>query len=238
MPEVLTRAEAAQARAAGVRTLADRPSQRRVSERAGRSAFWTPDIRAQVNIRANDDGGESHRFGGFASVTGRAYEMWDMFGAYDELVAVGAFEETLAQDDLDVPLVLGHDPMRTIANLGNPNSPLQLSEVTDGPTTGLDTLAPTLRMEDPDTAYIVPKLRLQLVQEMSFRFSITEGRWSEDFTQFTIRKVDIHRGDVSIVKYGANPMTVGAGLRQQKKDRAPAGPDPRALLLALARAND
>jgi hypothetical protein len=42
---------------------------------------------------------------------------------------------------------------------------------------------------------------------------ITAGEWSEDFTEFHIHSVDIHRGDTSIVGYGANPLTTGAGLR-------------------------
>jgi hypothetical protein len=59
----------------------------------------------------------------------------------------------------------------------------------------------------------VPKLDLHLTDEMSFRFAITQGRWNEEFTQFSIMEVDIDRGDVAIVGYGANPHTQGAGLR-------------------------
>jgi hypothetical protein len=36
---------------------------------------------------------------------------------------------------------------------------------------------------------------------------LEEGWWSEDFTTFKITKLDIHRGDVSAVNYGANPYT-------------------------------
>ena len=34
---------------------------------------------------------------------------------------------------------------------------------------------------------------------MSFAFILDEGRWSEDFTTFTITQVDLDRGDVSAV---------------------------------------
>jgi HK97 family phage prohead protease len=228
--EQLNRTDAAAARALKVRGLGDRPAQRRWQRDAPAGA-WTPAVRAAVKLeRATSDGDENSSFEGFASVTGQPYEMYDFFGPYDEQVAVGAFEETLAQDDLDVPLVIDHVSSRRIARTANAVSPLELEEVTDGPTTGLRTLAPTLDLTDPDTAYIVPKLRSGLIDEMSFRFMITEGRWSEDFMTFVIRKVDIHRGDVSIVGYGANPHTQGAGVRSARR-----GVDERArALLELA----
>jgi HK97 family phage prohead protease len=149
--------------------------------------------------------------------------MYDFFGPYDEQVAVGAFAETLAADP-DVPLVIDHTSSRRIARTGNAASPLILTEVTEGDTTGLLTHAPSLQMSDPDTAYIVPKLQSELIDEMSFRFMITAGRWSEDFMTYTIAGVDIDRGDVSIVGYGANPHTQGAGMRskrtpEQERDR-------------------
>ncbi len=100
MPELLSRADAAAARSLKIRSLADRPSQRRVAERAGRAETWTPEIRAQVEIRAA--GENAREFNGFASVTGRHYRMWDMFGEYEENVAVGAFAETLAQHQRNV----------------------------------------------------------------------------------------------------------------------------------------
>lgn len=228
-----TMREAAQARAGGIRAAADRPSQRRC-DRDVQSRAWTPGHSARIEIRDGESGvGGPQVFDGFASVTDRAYEMWDMFGPYNEFVHVGAFTETLAANP-DVPLVLDHTSSRRIARTGNAESPLMLSEITSGDTTGLHVLAPNLQMSDPDTAYIVPKLRSQLIDEMSFRFMITSGRWSDDFTEFHIHSVDIHRGDVSIVGYGANPHTVGAGLRQQ-----PAGLSTLARFeLEAARADD
>lgn len=70
-------------------------------------------------------------------------------------------------------------------------------------------------------AFIAPKLRSGLIDEMSFAFRIVEGVWSPDYTEYRINSYDIHRGDVAIVGFGANPHTSG-GLR--------ANPDYRALL--------
>lgn len=224
--------EAAEARARGVRMPADRPSQRR-ADRNATARSWTPATRAAISLRQPAEPGGSLVFDGFASVTGVGYEMYDLFGPYTEYVHVGAFGETLASEP-DVPLVLDHVSSRRIARTGNPNSPLLLREITDGDRTGLNVLAPSLDLGDPDTAYIVPKLESGLIDEMSFRFMITSGRWSDDWTEYHIHSVDINRGDVSIVGYGANPHTTGSGLR----NGASALSHSDRLLLALSAERD
>jgi HK97 family phage prohead protease len=223
--EQLNRAAAAAARAEslGNARMGDRPSERRSTtdlsvtqlRRTYKGAIPTASVPAEFRIQrapVTDGEPETAAFEGFASVTNKPYEMYDFFGPYDEVVAGGAFTETLAQDGLEVPLVLNHDPAKIIAGIGNRFTPLELSEVTSGETTGLLVQAPTLQLRQDRTRAIVTDMELELVNEMSFRFMITEGRWSADFGTFTIRSVDIHRGDVAIVTYGANPYTKGAGL--------------------------
>jgi Escherichia/Staphylococcus phage prohead protease len=231
----LSRAEAGAARALKVRDASARPSERLASRESGAPRGWIPAVRSKVTLseRAGASGSTDVRFEGFASVTGQFYSMWDWYGEYEEQVAVGAFGATLMQSDLDVPLVLDHVSSRRIARTGNQFSPLELSEIAEGDVTGLAVVAPQLQMSDTDTAYIVEKMRLELIDEMSFRFMITKGRWSEDFTQYTIQEVDIHRGDVAIVGYGANPLTTGAGLRNQSSLSTSAR-----VALELARADD
>ena len=75
---------------------------------------------------------------------------------------------------------------------------------------------------------------------MSFAFLLEEGWWSDDFTTFRISKLDIHRGDVSVVNYGANPYTsIEARQRETLADleHAPVGV-ARAALARLAGRND
>ena len=166
------------------------------------------------------------QFTGHASVTERAYEMWDMFGPYNEVVSAGAFDQTLARHDLDVPLVLGHDQLRRIAR--TTTGTLDLSVDSDGLA-----VAAILDPADVDVAYIAPKLAAKLVDEMSFAFRIESGIWSPDYTEFRIDRVDLHRGDVAIVGYGANPHT-DAGVRASQPSTSRA----RALLeleLSIAR---
>jgi HK97 family phage prohead protease len=195
-----TMQEAAQARSAAVRAPADRPRERRCAEKPHPLAQARAVTRHPMQVR-DAEGGSGFDFSGYASVTEAGYEMWDFFGPYTEIVSHGAFSKSLSQDDLDVPLVLGHDSMRRIAR--TTNGTLQLSE----DDTGLLADAPNLDPADGDVAYIAPKIRSGLIDEMSFRFSITGGQWSPDYTEYRIDGADIHRGDVSIVGYGANPAT-------------------------------
>jgi HK97 family phage prohead protease len=215
-------AAAAKERAQAIVTRADRPSQRRCAEVTDSRGYAR--VRATLELRAKADS-EALDFAGIASVTERAYEMYDMFGEYREVVSAGAFTKTLARADLDVPLVLSHDSLRRIAR--TTNGSLTLTE-TDA---GLDVLAPDLDPRDGDVAYIAPKIRSGLIDEMSFAFRIESGMWSPDYDEFRIDRVDIHRGDVSIVGYGANPYT-SAELREET---APAI-DLRAVKLRLATA--
>jgi len=208
-------AEAAALRAVNIAARADRPSQRRSSEVLGGRAF----VRASVSgleVRAKSDG-EGLDFRGYASVVEQAYEMYDMFGPYNEIVSRDAFNTTLARADLDVPLVIAHDQTRRIARTTNGTLKLSMDE------TGLLVEA-SLDPADADVAYIVPKLRAGLIDEMSFAFRIDSGQWSPDYDEFRINKVDMHRGDAAIVGFGANPYTSG-GMRAQSTPARRSGRD-------------
>lgn len=220
-----TFAAAAAERAQNIRQRADRPSQRRCAESAGARATVRATL-SGVEVRESGDAG-TLEFVGRASVYEQSYEMWDMFGPYTEIVTEGAGSDSLARADLDVPLVLGHDQLRRLAR--TTTGTLFLTESANG----LDVRAPALDPADYDVAYIAPKLRSGLVDEMSFAFRIESGQWSPDYTEYRINRYDIHRGDVAIVGYGANPYT-GASMRQPAA--APTSSRARALLeIALAR---
>ena len=219
----ITFADAARERGAQMRAAADRPRQRRNAEHPGSLARVV--IRAKVELRAAEESGPLG-FAGYASVTEAGYEMWDWYGPYTEIVSAGAFTDTLNRADLDVPLVLGHDQMRRLARttLGT----LRLSEDATGLLVEAD-LDPT----DPDVAYIAPKLRSGLIDEMSFAFRITKGSWSPDWLEYHIDAADIHRGDVAIVGFGANPSTsaeLRAARRAAERLRSPQPDALRSLI--------
>ena len=158
-----------------------------------------------MTLRAADDADDGPlHFTGYASVYERGYEMWDFYGPYTEIVSAGAGALSLARADLDVPLVLQHQSLRRIAR--TTNGTLTLSE----DETGLLVDAPALDPRDHDGAYIAPKIRAELIDEMSFMFRIERGQWSPDYSEYRIEQYDIHRGDVAIVGYGANPHTSGS----------------------------
>lgn len=199
--------EIAAARAAAVAQRSHRPQQRRA---AGHPAATTvPHVAFRSSMLLRDEpaveGTSLLRFEGYATVYESPYEMYDMFGPYFEVVTAGAASESLNRADLDVPLVLGHDQMRRIAR--TTNGSLTLAEDERGLRVTAD-----LDPDDPDVAYVAPKLRAGLIDEMSFAFRITSGVWSPDYSEYRIDRFDIHRGDVAIVGFGANPATE-SGLR-------------------------
>ena len=198
MTELLERAAAA--RKAAVRAPADKPRERRCSEFTGPLTKSRAVTKHPLEIRSAATGG-GEDFTGYASITETPYEMYDMFGPYSEVVTRGAFNDTLKTDGLDVPLVLNHESMRRIARTTNGSLLLAEDDI------GLRSDAPNLDPTDVDVAYILPKVKKGLIDEMSFRFAIDAGQWSPDYTEYRINAVDINRGDVSIVGYGANPYT-------------------------------
>jgi HK97 family phage prohead protease len=201
MNDLLERA--AHARAGAVAQRADRPRQRRCAEAQGSRASVHV-AGAKMSLRADSEADDAPlHFTGYASVYERGYEMWDWYGPYTEIVEAGAGAESLARADVDVPLVLQHQTLRRIARTTNGTLTLAEDE------TGLLVDAPELDPRDQDVAYIAPKLRNGLIDEMSFMFRIELGQWSPDYMEYRIKRYDIHRGDVAIVGYGANPHTSG-----------------------------
>jgi len=175
-----------------------------LSRRAERRRVTRSFAVQDAQVRAADDG-KSLTFTGYASVTDAPYEMRDMFGAYSEVIDAGAFARTLSQDP-DVVFLVNHVDLPLARTKSR-----TLSLVEDG--TGLRAEA-SFDPEDPDVARIVPKIERGDLDEMSFAFWIERQTWSPDYMQVNIHEVNLHRGDVSIVTFGANPHTGGlVGVR-------------------------
>lgn len=162
---------------------------------AARSHAFNVEMRASKHIFNNQ---ERFKVEGYASVVEKKYRMWDMFGEYDEVVSQGAFDETLSKNP-DVAYLVNH---RGVTMARTVNGSLELKA--DGK--GLHTLA-YLNPKRTDVADLVLAIEDRDVTEMSFAFRIDDGEWSEDYTEYRIHKVDLDRGDVSAVNYGASPHT-------------------------------
>jgi len=203
-----------------------RPRQRRCAEEpAARGvAPATVETRGKCTPKKRD-GLDVVEVAGHASVYERAYEMWDMWGPYTEIVSAGAGADTLTRSPV-VEFALNHGRNGAAPMASTRNSMLELSEDDIGllyaafvdPARG-DVTDMILALERGDLA------------EASFKFSITSGQWSPDYTEFRINAYDLDRGDVSAVNFGANPAAT-SGVRAASR---PDTSRMRALLdLAIA----
>ncbi len=180
---------------------------------------------AEIRSVADGSGGEALTFTGYACVTNRSYEMNDMAGSYPETVRAGAFKDTLGKKP-DVPFLLNHDGL-TLAR--TKSGTLKLAE----DSTGLHAEA---RLDPSNSVVRDIKSAMERgdVDEMSFAFRILDpdSGWNEDFTERSIGSVDINKGDVSVVNYGASPHTAGASIRSVDRFFESLTADERAELLA------
>ena len=185
---------------------------------------------AMLRAKQEDRNGQSlYHLSGIASVTDTPYEMWDAFGPYDEIVAARAFTDTLAASP-DVAFLVNH---RGVTMARTTNGTLELSMVAEGLLSDA-----WLNPKRQDVADLVTAVEDRNIDQMSFAFLLEEGRWAEDFSTFTITRLNIDRGDVSAVNYGANPYTsIAARSREilSELDRMPAGLANAALARLSAR---
>jgi hypothetical protein len=155
---------------------------------------------AQMRSSTVERDGKSYtRLVGTASSYERAYEMWDWWGPYTEVVSLGAGKRSLAAGP-DVAFLVNH---RGLTMARTVSGTLELSE----DDTGLQSTA-WLNPKRTDVKDLAAAIDDGDVTEMSFAFSIERGSWSPDYTEFRIDEYDIDRGDVSAVNFGANPNTL------------------------------
>lgn len=160
-----------------------------------------------VEIRSDD---KELRFHGVASVTslrnGKLGEDgstlsrdngYDM-GWYTERIMTGAFSKTLREKP-DVQFLINHSGLPLARTT---NNSLTLRETDNG----LEYDA-TADVNDPDAQAVARKIQSGLMDQCSFAFRVMRQNWSEDYDVREITEVDLNRGDVSVVNYGASPTT-------------------------------
>lgn len=199
-----------------------------------RHASFSTEIRADVIER---DGKQFQRVDGHATVFDAPYQMWDVFGPYEEVVTRGAADATLAAKP-DVVFLINHRGLplaRTGGGWNDGNSTLDLSV----DSRGLRSVA-YLNPKRDEVRNLILAMDDKQVTEMSFGFMIDEGEWSEDFARYEISEFNLSRGDVSAVTYGANPHTDIASRQQDiLRDLREAGPVmARAAMSALLQRRD
>jgi HK97 family phage prohead protease len=138
------------------------------------------------------------RLTGYASTFGQPYEINDAFGPYLEQVRHGAFTDTLSAG-ADVNYLANHAGL-TMARTGSGS--LRLTQ----DSRGLHVEA-TVNPNRSDVRDLLAAIEDGDVADMSFAFRVTQQQWSPDYDQRDLLAVDLHRGDVSAVNFGANPHT-------------------------------
>jgi len=154
---------------------------------------------ASGQFELREVGGGQLLLTGYASVFNSPY---DVYGGppmgWRETVDPKAFDTTLSAR-ADAHLLINHTGMPLARTK---SGTLKLS--TDS--TGLHVEA-GLDPADPDVTRLVPKMRRRDMDEMSFGFRVKEDEWNEDYTERRLLEVSLHKGDVSVVNFGANPAT-------------------------------
>lgn len=163
-----------------------------------------------LELRVGDDpSGETHVVG-YASITGTPYQMYGgpPYG-WDEIVNPGSFGKTLSESP-KVDFLFQHDGMPLASTVARTYR-LTLAE----DETGLHSDA-RINPDEPDARALMDKMSDGRLTEMSFAFRIMRQRWEdEDGNEADpmtapvrrIMEVNIHRGDTSVVRNGANPHT-------------------------------
>jgi HK97 family phage prohead protease len=169
-----------------------------ISARASQTRELRAFTSADLNFRDTAAGGFT--FDGIASVTGTAYQVRDQWGDYAETIAAGAFSKTL-KEKADVRLLINHE--------GTPlartkSGTLKLSAAPD-----LRAVA-ELDPANPKVQEIRSAMSRGDLDQMSIGFRVHKQDWNNDYTERTIREVELF--DVSVVTYPASPTTT-ASLR-------------------------
>lgn len=166
----------------------------------------------RIEVRAE---GEEYKFRGLASATDVDYTVHDMFGSFTERILEGSFTNTLAENP-DVQLLIMHDGL-PLARTRAETMRLWESE------RGLEVEA-LLATNDYRANMVRGGIERGDITEMSFMLRVEEQEWSPDYTHRTISRVNLHRSEVSIVGFGANPHTE---ISRGKDEKRPKDDDDR-----------
>jgi HK97 family phage prohead protease len=188
-------------------TITDQLRAARDDMRGGREVRRMPTQGFEMREVPNGTGGVALRCAGYASVTcadtndkSNAYEMEDAYGPWIESIMRGAFRKTLA-DEADVAFLVNHTGV-TMAR----TKPGTLTLAEDS--TGLHYEA-LLNPGRPDVQILRAAVEEGAIDESSFAFRVVRQEWNEDYTRRWIKEINLDKGDVSPVNYGANPHTGG-----------------------------
>jgi HK97 family phage prohead protease len=151
----------------------------------------------QFELRAE---GDTLTLTGYASVFNKGYDLYGgpAKGGWTEFVHPDAFKRTLSEKP-DLHLLINHEGM-PLARTKSGTLRLSTDKV------GLKVEA-DLDRNDPDVQRLETKMKRGDMDEMSFAFRVLGQKWEDDDEKRTLTEVSLHKGDVSVVNFGANPAT-------------------------------
>lgn len=180
--------------------------------------------------------------GGALTLTGYAstFDPYEMYGGpkeygWIEQLAPTAFDKTLREKP-DLHLLVNHEGM-PLARTKSGTLQLDVDDV------GLKVTA-QLDRDDPDVQRLETKMRRGDMDEMSFAFRVKGQTWSaatgfsDPNTHRLITEVSLHKGDVSVVNFGANPTTVAELAGRRRKENGVKRTLTRAEALAIVHADE
>ena len=161
----------------------------------------------EMRAKPNGSGGTSFRFEGYAATFDQPFQMWDMWGdEYTEVVRPGAFSRTLA-NNADVAFLIGHQDAG-ILMARTKSGTMTLTQ----DSRGLHTLVSAMDGGREDVRALASAVERGDMDEMSCAFVTRQQEWSPDYMQRSMLEMDLNRGDVSAVVFGANPWTAGSSM--------------------------
>ena len=185
--------------------------QRRMAMRGAPERVGVSFARGNIEMRAKPNGtaaGSNFEWNGYATVYDFEFDMWDQNGdPFKEHVEQGAARRSLANPNLDVPFLIGHNDAG-IPLARTKSGTMKLSEDTQG----VFSHVPSMDGRREEVRALASAVEREDLDEMSLAFVCLRQAWDDDYERRTVLEMDLHRGDVCAVVHGANPATAGAWM--------------------------
>lgn len=161
----------------------------------------------EMRAKPNGTGGTAFEFNGYAATFNDPFDMWDPWGdPYTEEVEQGAFSRTLA-NKCDTAFLIGHNDAG-ILMARTRSGTMRLGQ----DTRGLPVNVPAMDGGREDVRALASAVDRGDMSEMSCAFVTRQQAWDDKYEHRRMLEMDLNRGDVSAVVFGANPATSGSSM--------------------------
>lgn len=135
---------------------------------------------------------------GYGSIFDVGYLFADEWGPYVEHMAREAFEPSVTQENIQTSVLRSHEGLGLATTRAG-----RMTFGTDDLGLGF---AASLNIEESDARDVLQKLRTGSTPfDTSVGGTIIKSSWNKDYDHLTIHEWSLNRGEISIVRAGANP---------------------------------